>query len=406
MRATHFVLLEVLRARLWVIPSLAALLAAFAALLSLWMDQATDSLGLGLPIGADSARALLSTISGAMISFTALVFSITMLVLQAASTQLSPRVIRTFLRDRFNQVVLGLFVATFVFALLVLAAVGDDDVPQLSVISTIGLVLVAVLAFAAYIDHMAHDIRPTSVITSIAAEARAVIEDLYPDAAAEAPRTSPQPADDESEDTTVTWSGSAGYVQSLDRERLLAFVEEQRADVVLRVGAGGFLVHGQPLLVVRKPGDATSAAEAGLESMVRVGPERTMSEDPEFGLRLLVDVALRALSPSLNDPSTANQAIDRLHELLALLRGREITSPLVLTAGQGARAHLPTPDWDDYVRLATSEIGLACRTVPQVRRHLREMIESLQRDAAAPRQPALRRAQAELESAPTTEAAR
>ena len=131
-----------------------------------------------------------------------------------------------------------------------------------------------------------------------------------------------------------------------------------------------------------------------------------MSDDPAFGFRLLVDVALRALSPSLNDPSTASQAIDRLHELLSLLQGREIPSPLVLRAGSGARALLPTPAWDAYVRLATSELELACRALPQVRRHLLQMVGALLADASPRRQPALRRALAEIEGDQADEVAR
>lgn len=407
MRATRFVLFEVLRARLWVIPSLAALLAAISAVLLVWLDQATGSLGLGLAIEADSARSLLSTISGAMISFTALVFSITMLVLQSASTQLSPRVVRTFLRDRFNQAVLGLFVATFVFSLLVLAAVSEDSVPQLSVISAVGLVLVAVLAFVSYLDHMAHDIRPSSVIESIAAEARSVIESVYPDAVdedAEEPAVSEEQAMEGSDEgLTLTWSGAAGYVQSLDRAGLIALSEAHGAGVEVLVGSGNFLIPGQPTLLLRPTGEATSVAESSLEEVVRVGPERTMSEDPTFGFRLLVDVGLRALSPSLNDPSTAILAIDRLHELLALLQGRRIPSPLVLTADSGGTVRVPTPDWETYVELATAELGHACQAMPQVRRHLLAMVTSLLSDAGGPRQPALRRAHAELGSERFTE---
>ena len=121
------------------------------------------------------------------------------------------------------------------------------------------------------------------------------------------------------------------------------------------------------------------------------------SEDPAFGFRLLVDVALRALSPSLNDPSTAIQAIDRLHELLSELRDRRIPSHLILPTDEGRQVLLPTPAWDDLVQLATSELGLACRALPQVRRHLMEMVSSLLREADPSRQPALRRARLELE---------
>jgi len=399
MRATSAVLLELLRTQVWVVPSIAALLAAASAVVLVWFDAATGSLGLPVAIDADSARAVLSAISGAMISFTALVFSITMLVLQSASTQLSPRVMRTFLRDRFNQGVLGLFVATFVFSLLVLTFVTVEQVPRLGVLVAVGLVLLAVLAFVTYIDHMAKSIRPTSVIESISVETRSVIEHVYPDRIEDAAEGTVEVADDaRAEALEVVWSGGPGYVQSFDRAGLLEFAGEQGAAVELKVGIGSFLVRGQPLLsVLGRGSDSMTAAELGLGEQFRLGPERTMAEDPEFGFRQLVDVALRALSPSLNDPSTASQVIDRLHELLRELQPRDIASPLVLREGQGPSVTIPAPDWDTYVRLATSEIGAASRTMPQVRRHLSAVLDSLLPDATAERQAALRRAQAGLD---------
>lgn len=399
MRASSAVLLEILRVQLWVVPAIAALLAAAFAVLLAGFDSATGSLGLPLDIDAGSARAVLSAISGAMISFTALVFSVTMLVLQTASTQLSPRVVRTFLRDRFNQVVMGLFVATFVFSLLMSTAVSEAHVPQLGVLAAVGLVLVAVMAFVVYIDHMAHDIRPTSVIESITNETRAVIERVYPEGAQVAPvEPNTTGSESDADGLEVTWSGPAGYVQAFDQKALLAFADEHGGAVELHTGIGGFLVTGRPLLTARgRQGHSTTAAEAGLEDGVAVGPERTMTEDPEFGFRQLVDVALRALSPSLNDPSTASQVVNRLHELLLALQPRDIPSPVVLGEGSAPPVIVPAPDWDAYVHLATSEIGAACRTLPQVRRQVAEMIESLMHEATPEQRPALRRAQAELE---------
>ncbi len=288
--------------------------------------------------------------------------------------------------------------ATFVFSLLMSTTVSDAHVPQLGVIVAVGLVLIAVLAFVVYIDHMAHDIRPTSVIESIAAETSTVIARVYPEGTKAAPvepgllRAPPEAAGLE-----VTWSGGAGYVQALDHEGLLDFASKQRGPVRLHVGVGAFLAGGRPLLTVRGvEASSTTAEEAGLAASVRVGPERTMTEDPEFGFRQLVDVALRALSPSLNDPSTASQVVDRLHQLLLELQPRDIPSPVVLREGSAPAVIVPAPDWDTYVHLATSEIADACRTLPRVRRHVAEMVESLLRDATAERAPALRRARAEL----------
>lgn len=387
MRAAVGVLPELLRVQLWIIPSIAALLAAMAALVLIWIDPQTDALGLPLDIGAESARAVFTSISGAMISFTALVFSVTMLVLQLASTQLSPRVARSFLRDRFNQSVLGLFVATFVFSLLMLAAVAPDSVPQLGVVGAIGMVLAAILVFVAYLDHMAQAIRPTSVMRAITDETLSVIDAHYPpleegksvEAGVEGPRVSGP------DDSVVTWTDGAGYVQAIDKDALLTFASAEASDVDLGVGHGHFLAPGFVLLRLRD-GTARSitAADAGLEGAIRLGSERTMSEDPEFGFRQLVDVALRALSPSLNDPTTANQVIDRLGELLRYLDTRQIGSPIVVAGDGDHVVRIPAPDWVSYLDLSVSEISTACQPLPSVAVHLGLVLDGL-REAVGPK---------------------
>ena len=287
MRATSAVLFEVLRTQVWVVPSIAALLAAASAVVLIWFDGATGSLGLPLAIGADSARAVLSAISGAMISFTALVFSITMLVLQSASTQLSPRVVRTFLRDRFNQGVLGLFVATFVFSLLVLTSVTVDQVPRLGVLAAVGLVLVAVLAFVAYIDHMAKSIRPTSVIESISAETRAVIEHVYPDSES---RNAPEGPD--RSDRRGTRRGPGGrVVRGLGlcpglRSRGLAGVRSGTGRRGRAAGRHRQLPGPRPAVAVGAgPRSGREGGRGAGSRGARSGwaPERTMAEDPSSG---------------------------------------------------------------------------------------------------------------------------
>ena len=223
-----------------------------------------------------------------MISFTGLVFSVTMLVLQLASSQLSPRVMRTFLRDRFNQSVLGLFVATFVFALLTLAAVKSDFVPQLGVIVTVVLVLAAVFAFVAYIDHMAHAIRPTSVIRSIATETRAAIDRNYDELTSTDGAVPPEPAeggDADPDAPTVRWAQDSGYIQAIDEDRLLEYAATHGRTLELTVGPGEYLVHDAPIVRLYGATDALeTVADEGLADAIRVGPERTMSQDTRVRL--------------------------------------------------------------------------------------------------------------------------
>lgn len=417
MRAFGSVLLEILRVQLWVIPGIAAVLAVIAALVVVWVDPGTGGGWIPIDIVPDSARAVLSAISGAMISFTALVFSITMLVLQQASSQLSPRVMRTFLRDRFSQSVLGLFVAAFVFSLLVLLDVTTERVSHLGLAGSVGLVLAAIMAFVAYIDHIAHAIRPISVIRSLGAETRDAIDRNYPeddasgddsDAGAAgddgaSPADAPIEADHE---RVVARARESGYVQAFDESALHDLAEQVGHDIRLSAGVGEFIVRGSPLVVVlRTPGaghggndpdegddaDDPDDTDQGAARAVRIGPERTMSQDPEFGFRQLVDVALRALSPSLNDPSTAIQVIDEMHDLLRHLQPRPIPSPRVIRRGSGPSVSIPAPDWEAFLRLAVAETARSGSAMPEVTGRLREMLVDLEGEGIPERLAAVRR---------------
>jgi len=414
MRAITAVLLETLRSRLWFVPGLAAIAAAVAAIVVLLVEPDSTPDSGWFTLDAASARSVLSAISGAMISFTALVFSITMLVLQQASSQLSPRVMRTFLRDRLSQSVLGLFVAAFVFALLILLGIGPDSASWLGVGIALALVMAAVLAFVAYIDHMGHSIRPTSVIRAIGDETRAAIDRNYPAAddadsdahaadAHEAPSVDdPLAADVDAGDHEVqliAWTGRSGYVQALDEGGLLEFAERTGRPMRLTMGVGDYLVQGAPFLAL------SGGVDVGLDDddrdvagLARTGNERTMSQDPEFGFSQLADIALRALSPSLNDPTTAVQVIDQLHDLLRVLLDRPIPSPLVLRSDDGASVLVPAPDWDAYVRASVDQVARAGREHPVIAERLRLMLDDLARDCPAEREPAIRRALAVTEA--------
>jgi uncharacterized membrane protein len=413
MRAISAVLLETLRSRLWFVPGLAAIAAAVAAIVVLLVEPDSTPDSGWFTLDAASARSVLSAISGAMISFTALVFSITMLVLQQASSQLSPRVMRTFLRDRLSQSVLGLFVAAFVFALLILLGIGPDSASWLGVSIALVLVMAAVLAFVAYIDHMGHSIRPTNVIRAIGDETRAAIDRNYPaaddaDSDAHAAGADGAPAVDDPlaadvdagdhEVHLIAWTGRSGYVQALDEGGLLGLAKRAERSMRLTMGVGDYLVQGAPFLALAGEVDVgLDDEDRDVAGLARTGNERTMSQDPEFGFSQLTDIALRALSPSLNDPTTAVQVIDQLHDLLRLLLGRPIPSPRVLRSDEGASVLVPAPDWDAYVRASVDQVARAGHGHPVIAQRLRLMLEDLARDCPAEREPAIRRALAVTE---------
>ncbi len=393
---------ERLRLSLWFVPAVLAIAAGLLALVLGWVDRAVAAEPASLPFGfggsPEGARSVLSTIAQSMLTFTGLVFTITMLVLQLASTQLSPRVMRTFLRDRGNQVVLGLFVATFVYTLLVLREVRtpvESDaafVPAISVWVAFALLLGSVAAFVWYIDHMAHAIRASTVIANIWDETVAATERLYPDRVGDdAGPTWPVPP---GPPDAILKSPAAGVVVGVDEARLVEVVGEadRIAELVPRIG--DFIAEDAPLARLwgswtREAGDAVRAGTA-------IGSERTLEQDVAFGFRQLVDVAVRALSPGTNDPTTAVQALDRIHDLLRRLAVRGLPSPVRLVDGR-PRLLLPRPSWDDYVRLAVEEIRLAGASQVQVRRRLRVILDDLEATAPDDRLPVLRSERRELD---------
>lgn len=383
---------EQVRSSLWFLPTVCVALAFVIAEIALRIDDTMDQDGSNWFLfggGTDSARAVVSTIATSMLTFTGLVFSVTMLVLQLAGSQLSPRVMRTFLRDRANQLVLGIFVATFVYALLVLRRItslanGDPFVPALSVWLALMLVLVCIALFIFYIHHMAQAIRPVAVMGRVASETRDAIARLYPAGIGE-------PVDEPIAEVqwpvvAVVLAPGSGILTGIDEDGLLDVARQSNCVLHLRACIGDFVREGAPLITVR--GEWDGSAEERLQHSVSLGIERTMHQDAAFGLRQLVDIADRALSPGLNDPSTAVQAIDFLHDLLGRLATRSIPSP-VRRIDDRVAVILPRPGWPDFVALACDEIRRAGRGQVQVQRRMRDMLEDLLEIVPAARRPPL-----------------
>jgi len=404
-------LLDWLRSRLWFIPGLFALAAIVAAFVLVPVDRLLDRslegaiTGIVFAGGSDGARSVLSTIAAAMLTFTGVVYSITMLVLQLASSQLSPRVMRTFLRDRVNQGVLGLFVATFVYALLVLREVrspadGPAFVPAIAVTGAYLLLITSVAWFIVYIHHMAQAIRAATVLRSVGDETRSAIRRLYPEGVASEPDHAFPGPPDRSPDRVITLDRAPGVVTAVDDEQLAEIAREHRLAIELVRMVGDFVPTGAPLLrvwamadgstVPRQPRDADALPAGALAGAVHTGLERTMTQDAAFGFRQIVDIGERALSPGVNDPTTAVQAIDELHDLLRRLATREIPSP-VRVGDDDMLLILPRPDWDDYVSLALDEIRHYGASSIQVARRLRYLLLDLREVAPRSRHPAIDR---------------
>ncbi len=330
----------------WVVPSLWCLAAVTAGLLVPGLEQRHQPGWIPLLFegGSDGARSLLSTIAGAMISVTGLVFSITIVVLQLASSQFSPRVLRTFLDDRVPQHALGVFAASFLYALTVLRSVTDGgttdagSVPQVAISLAYVLVLASVAMFLLFIHHITLSISVGHVIAQISAETRAVLErDAGRRHALPSERPSLPPVDAQ----RVVVATRSGILDVVDHALLLRAAE--RSDVRLEVlhRLGTFVPEGSPLATVHTDHPDTDW-EVVVGRGLQLGRERSMQQDVGFGLRQLVDIAERALSPGINDPTTAVQVMDQLHDLVRRL-------------GSEADRYGVHRDQDDVVRLITTE---------------------------------------------------
>ena len=336
--------LERLRSSFWFLPSV---MAAGAIALSfvmveidLWMEiELRTKPGWFLTFGPEGARAILGAIASSMITVAGLTFSLTMLTLQLASSQFGPRLLRSFLRDRGNQIVLGTFISTFVYCLLVLRTVRGTEqasfVPHLSVATGFGLAIASLAVLIFFIHHTAHAIRLESVLSGLAAETREAIDRLYParigQELSRAPEgawsAAPQLPDFDRDGRTVP-AGQGGYVQAMNDEALLSLAA--RHGVVLRVEArpGCFVCEGDALLAAAPRALVSDSLVDELQAAVALGEDRTPRQDLAFSLWRIVEIAQRALSPGINDPTTACYCIDRLEEALCRLAGRETPSAI------------------------------------------------------------------------------
>lgn len=377
--------LDNFRSSIWAIPALCVGLAVLVAVLVLEIDARIDPRLEAFFLfggGPDSARAVLSTIAGALITVIAFTFSVTMLVLQLSSQQLSPRVMRVFLRDDFNKWVMGVLTGTMTYSFLLLANVRDmnDDsnpgfVPALGVFLAIAAAVGCIALFFYYLDHMANAIRASRVIGQVGHETAGVIRHgLYPRAGDERPDF--DIASLGAPNRTVSHAGGSGVVTGVDDGALLELVTKAGAVLRLHPMVGDYVVSGSPLADVwERPGHPVE--DAAVRGAVAFGRERTMQQDVLFGFRQLADIVARALSPGVNDPTTAVQALDECHMLLRLLALHPIPAACRADEDGTVRLILPRPDWDGYVHLVVDEARQYGSDSVQVMRRLGALLADL-----------------------------
>lgn len=319
------------RYSLWFVPGLMVAGALALAYVTARLDANLKPLGgvdtwwiyQGSPAGA---RAVLSTIAGSMITVAGVVFSLTMVVLSLTSNQFGPRLVRNFMDDAGNQLVLGTFVATFVYCLVVLLTIhgsGSDPLPSLSVNMGLALALASLGVLIYFIHHVASSIQANNLVARVGREFESSVRRLYPEAGDEsAPGAPPELPPGFQQRAGALWAHKSGYIQMIDHDRLYELACDQDLLIQVTRRPGDFVIHDNPLALVWPPESFTPALALRLHRCFSLGVERTEAQDVEYVARLLSETALRALSPGVNDPYTAVTCIDWLGSGLALMAGR------------------------------------------------------------------------------------
>jgi uncharacterized membrane protein len=368
---------EALRTNLWLVPTVEIALAAILFAGTYALDRAAYDGSLHFPSwvisgSADAARQVLTTIAAAVITVVTLVFSITIVTLTLASTQFGPRMLRNFIRDRITQLTLGSFVATFVYAILALVCIGPGShgefVPHLSITVTMALVLVDVGVLVLFIDHIAKSIQLPQVIASIARDlSHAIAAEVAP-SGVEAPKTGPSLSEmlvRLDEDSAVVSAPSSGYLQYVSMRTLIDISSRSHAVIRLLRRPGHFVVEGEPLANVWPAAAAAGVARA-LGGAHATGPHRTLTQDLSFAVDQLVEIAIRALSPAVNDTFTALACIDWLGDGLGKIAGRWRPATVHRDPSGRVRVIAVTVDFDRLLERAHDKIRQASRGMPAV----------------------------------------
>lgn len=327
-----------IRSSYWFLPSLLTLTALVLALGMVMVDEKLEREGVRLPFGIykggpEGARAVLSTVAGSMISVTGITFSITIVALTLASSQFGPRLLRNFMRDTGNQVVLGVFLATFVYCLMVLRRVHGMEqeifVPHLSVTLGIGLALGSLGFLIYFIDHIAQSIQAANVIAFVGNDLDCSLERLYPemigaDYKDEPPAVEPSLPEGFHQEAVPVLAKGTGYLQAIEGPGMVRLAKKHDLIVRLDFKPGDFVIAGCVLLKLWPPDRVDEKLPAAFNDAFILGRQRTGYQDPEFSAHQLVEVALRALSPGINDTFTAINCIDRLGASMCKLAERVI----------------------------------------------------------------------------------
>jgi len=402
------------RSSLWVVPVIALIAAIILKRLSErlggWMvNQGFYDLKTGFyALTAPEAHSVLDRIFTLSLSCLVFTFGSLLVAIQVAGGQYTPRIIATtLLRDNVIRWIVGLFVFTMLWVNRTMLQLGNiPDVPQFQVFLGIIFGLISIVAFMVLIDYSAKLLRPVSLVRRVAEHGLEVIESVYPNPTMNVAeparkrtweflswgsRRAPLHAQPDlkrgSPDRIIYHSGKSGIVLAVNLRGLVA--EAERADSIIEFAPqiGDFVAVGEPLLYLY--GNAGTVDDRTLLALIALGSERTMEQDPMFSFRIEVDIALKALSPAINDPTTAVLAIDQLHRLLRKVGERSLHGHEITDSAGRPRVIFRTPNWEDFVHITFTEIRQFGAGSIQIARRLRAMVINLTQNLPEHRHSAL-----------------
>jgi uncharacterized membrane protein len=381
----------------WAIPTIYAFVAVLAGLVLPRIESALAH-GIQSGVSAGAATAIFSAVGSGMIALTGIVFSLAFVMVQFSATAYSPRLVLWIARDPVLWHAVGIFSATFLYSIAAIAWVdrgGAQGVPFFSSWLVIALLLASVVMFIALIEKLSL-LQIHRMLAFTADRGRAVIGETYPPLTT--PAAMPDPAEYAKLPVTQTLhhAGRPRTVQALDVPGLLELASARGAVIVVAAAVGDTLVEGTVMLRVH--GGKQPIDEALLRDALALGDERTFEQDPKYAIRLLVDIAIRALSPAINDPTTAVQALDQIEDQLLHLGRRRLEIGALRSDDGALRLVVPHPAWDDFLILAFDEIRYCGATSVQVMRRMKALAADLIKTLPPERHAALRHYQKRLDA--------
>jgi uncharacterized membrane protein len=373
--ARQFRLRQYWKNNLWAIPVLCANVGGALAFASVEVDRHWIQFD-WLSYDEGVSTAILAALLGATVTFSGFVFTMLLLVPQFGGSQLSARVLQLAYRDARLKLTFGVFFGTLLYIFVVLSHMRGGFVPSFSLWVAGWLVFLSILIFLTFVSYFVQQLRPATAAATIEAEGRKVIDRIYtrPYASTSTPFSGEMKVE-RSASQVVRHRGPGGVVLAIDGNGLVETARKADCVLMLSLAVGDYLSSGNTLVEVY--GTGPPSLESEISAFIAIGAERTFEQDPSFALRILVDISTKALSPGINDPTTASNVLDRIEDVLMMLVARDLRVGELRDASGALRVVVPMPTWEEFLAIAVTEIRQYGFNSIQIVRRLRRMLEDL-----------------------------